>query len=238
MKPDDVHNMRLWNKELAAFRQRYGLEAYKVVLETYNADQSSLSAMKGYSGNSSAVTPIVFCHPYHVMVEQFRYLRMVSRSGDDKLASGSWKSVAAEKFNAEYVSWKISWHAVNIKEASGEQKPGIIGEHGSGHISIDIAVSPTREIQLRNVAREVDNLLILDLRNKRNDGEFIVGDAIVLSQTRSGGSFVTKQQVGHLAWLPDAVNESIAFSAAGEAVAVRTSRGRMVRFIDKKIKGE
>jgi hypothetical protein len=94
---------------------------------------------------------------------------------------------------------------------------------------------------LRDMPHVVDAKLILDLRKREQYEDHVTADIVALEQkrhtdTHSRGYYL-REWSGCIAWLPDAVEQSIALGKTRER-AVRTSRDRMVRFIDKRLKGE
>jgi hypothetical protein len=223
---------------LKEFRERHGLEVYKAHVTLPRASYSyQIEDRPGFEdviGSGHLVNKNSYSQPYREMVREFRNHRSAIKAIKDNLLAPKRKNACIEEARSQISRWSIGYRREDAEYASHGVRPGLT-EKGN------IVISPCRSNMLRDLPDVVDEKFILDLRNRESAGDHTTAEVVALVQKRHDGTtsrgYYLVEIRGHVAWLPDAIKESLAFGNSRER-AVRTSRDRMIRFIDKRLKGE
>jgi hypothetical protein len=223
---------------LNEFRLRHGLEAYRAHVLPKNDPyglhrQHDTPGFEDILGGTRMVSRCDFARPMTMMLHEIRNHRHRLSQIKDTLLDPEKKELCLEVTRSAISSWSITYQYGKVEYVTGKMMPGLI--------SSNIFISPCRTHMVRDVGNVVDEKFILDLRNRKSTGDHTTAEVVALVQRRHDGShnrgYYLVEIRGHVAWLPDAIKESLAFGNSRER-AVRTSRDRMIRFIDKRLKGE
>lgn len=193
-------------------------------IKTYGLEWFKKCVLQDTFARGAIVDDYYAAYGYKHTHSQMRNFRATLRAKTDPLISDERRHLCRTKTDAQFSSWRITWSSAGVNYNSNFQ--GLSGG--------DLAISRARLHCIREVGHTVDNKFIVDIRNRRVVGDHIVADCVYLTQHRRERSYNIKNNTGFIAWLPDAVKESVAIGAS-PAIATRTSKGRMIKFIDRKL---
>lgn len=224
---DEWKDRHLFKAALEEFRIKHGNEAYKTHVLKSNYERTG--HFSSCIGTSRLVSTQAFAAPYHDMVRSIRLYRKEVAIIIDPLISPVREERCLKQSKSAYDRWSLGWRGrVKLACTTPTTPPG---KHKDCN-----AISPARLNMVRDVGDVVDSNFILDLRGREMRGEHVTADVITLVNKRTVGGYDQEELRGCIAWLPDAVKESVALGKT-RGLAVRTSKSRMVRFIDKRLKG-
>jgi hypothetical protein len=238
MKRQKYKDFDCFRLALKEFRERHGLAAYKAYVTLPRAAYSyQIEDRPGFEdviGSGHLVNKNSYSQPYREMVREFRNHRSAIKDIKDNLLDPARRNACIEEARSKISRWSIGYRRGDVEYISHGVRPGLTGKG-------NILISPCRSNMLRDLPGGVDGKFILDLRKREQHEDHVTADIVALEQRRHTGThnrgYYLQEWYGCIAWLPGAVEQSIALGKTRER-AVRTSRDRMMRFIDKRLKGE